>query len=201
MPVGQQPGDRTAGVGTGVAPEAVQSFTASDTRVDRAPIWSKDLLFGVRESPAPQREPEGMASGIRDSEAQRKRYRAPRDRFQQANCGQNVLRPVIKGIGVCAGLPRRTVRGVVVAVNSLGHSNEAIGIWRASDDRDTTGAGQANSGAAMAKFITAEEFGRAKEDNGRVRRQARGVGEGFSPQVEAKGLDVSGSDLLWRGSA
>ena len=71
MPVGQQPGDRTAGVGTGVAPEAVQSFTASDTRVDRAPIWSKDLLFGVRESPAPQREPEGMASGIRELKVRR----------------------------------------------------------------------------------------------------------------------------------
>ena len=131
-----------------------------------------DLLVRVRESPAPQRKPKGMACGIRERDTQRKRYRAPGDRFPQADGGRYVLRPVVEWIGVCARFPRRAVRGVVVAVDRLNHSDEVIGIRGTGDDRDTAGAGQANSGAAVTQLVTAEEFGGAKENDGRVCRQA-----------------------------
>ena len=64
-------------MGTGVTPEAVEGLTASDPRIDRTPIRGKDLPFSMRESPAPQCESKGMARGIRERDAQRKRYRAP----------------------------------------------------------------------------------------------------------------------------
>ena len=51
----------------------------------------------------------------------------------------------------------------------------------------------------MAELI--KKLGRAEEDDGRVRSQACRVEQGFCPQIEAKGLDVQGSDLRWRGSA
>ena len=40
---GQQPGNRTASVGTGVALETVEALTASDPWIDRTPIRGKDL--------------------------------------------------------------------------------------------------------------------------------------------------------------
>ena len=171
---GQQPGNGTAGVGTGVAPEAVEGLTASDTGIDRAPIRGKDLPFSMREPPAPQRESEGMTRGIRERDAQG-------DRFQQANGGQDVLGPVVEGVDFRVGFPCCAVCGIIVAIDGLDHPDEAIGIGGASYDSDTMGAGQTDSGSAVAGLITAKELGRAEEDDGCVRSQSRRVGQGFRP--------------------
>ena len=87
--------------------------------------------------------------------------------------------------------------GIIVAIDGLDHPDEAIGIGGTSHDSDTTGAGQTDSGSAVAGLITAKKLRRTKEDDGRVRSQACRVGQGFCPQIEAKGLDVQGSDLRW----
>ena len=59
----QKPGNWAAGVSTGVAPETMGSLTSRDLRVDGTPIRG-DLLFAMREPPAPQGEPQRMARGI-----------------------------------------------------------------------------------------------------------------------------------------
>ena len=57
-------------------------------------------------------------------------------------------------------------------------------------------------GQAMeAKFITSEELGGAKQDNGSVRREASRMRECFSPQVTPEGLDMPGRDVGRRRKA
>ena len=159
----------------GVAPEAMESLAPRDLRIDRAPIRGKNRSFVMREPPAPQREAECMARGIRKSDAQRKWHRAPGDRFQRANGVQDVLGPVVEGIDSSIQFPSRAVRGVVVAVDCLDHANESVGVRGTSHDGHPAGARQAHSGAAMAVLIAAKEFGGAEEDNGCVRSQPRSV--------------------------
>ena len=142
-----------------------------------------------------------MARGIRKRDAQCEGYRAPGDGFQQPNGGQDVLEPVLEGVDLLVGLPRCAVCSVVVAIDGLDHPDEAVQVKGASNDGDTTGAGQANSSTAMAELIAAQELGRAKENDGCVRSKSGRVGQGFCPEVGSKGLDMPGSNLRWRGGA
>ena len=119
----------------------------------------------VWEWPTPQCEAECMARGVREGDAQRKQHRAPGDRFQRANGGHDVLGPVLEGIDSRIRLfPSRTVRGVVVAVDSLDHANESVGVRGTGHDSHPAGARQADGGAAVAELVASEELGGAEED-------------------------------------
>ena len=107
----------------------------------------------VLDGQQPGNETAGVGTGVAE------------DRLHQANGRQDVVGPVIEGVDLSVGLPRCAVCSVVVAIDCLDHPDEAIEIWWASNDGDTTGAGQANSGSAVAKLFAAEELGGAKEDD------------------------------------
>ena len=49
---------------------------------------------------------------------------------------------------------------------------------------------QANGGTTVPKFVTPEEFGGPKQDDGSARSEASRVRECFSPQVTLKGLNM-----------
>ena len=116
-----------------------------------------------------------MARGIREGDAQRKWHRAPGDRFQRANGAQDASGPVLKGVDSRVRFPSCAVRSVVVAVDSLDHADESVGVRGTSHDGHPAGARQADSGAAVAELITAKELGGAEEDDGCVRSQPRSV--------------------------
>ena len=102
---GQKPGDRAAGVSTGVPPEGMESLATRNLRIDRIPIRSKRLYVAMWEPPAPQGEAEGMGRGIREGDAQRKWHRTPGDRFKRANGVHDVLGPALKGIDLRIRFP------------------------------------------------------------------------------------------------
>ena len=129
----------------------------------------------MREPPAPQREAECMARGIREGDAQRKWHRTPGDRFQRANGVHDVLGPVLEGIDIRARFPSCAVRSVVIAVDCLEHADESVGVRGTSQDGHPARARQTHSGAAVAELITAKELGGAEEDDGCVRSQPSSV--------------------------
>ena len=91
-----------------------------------------------------------MARGTREGDAQRKRHRTPGDRFKRANGVHDVLGPVLEGINGRARFPSCAVRSEVVAVDSLDHADESVGVRASNHDGHLTGARQADSGTAVA---------------------------------------------------
>ena len=111
----QKPGNGAAGVSTGVTPEAVVTLTFRDFWVYGAPIRG-ELLFAMREPPAPQGEAQRMDRGIREGNSQRKRRRAPGDWLERANGIHDMLGPVLEGVDLRIQGPSGAVRREVVAL-------------------------------------------------------------------------------------